>query len=911
MFNMFKEKFIPLVSLVALAMTLFVYQNCANTEFAVEDTEGFLQQSRYDESHLVEILGATKNKIARLSNVNSGNDVRDREALLMSQKLEEAHGLVYRYLENLDGTKLNANSELFAQVDYLVFLNSEAGDYLLVLDLDQIKREVAANRLKIEQLDSSFNEFKTVVLARLNAIDSVVNSMSTRQDSLTSMLDQLRAQTSASDAALQASLLSIKEFTERDLARLFQMNNELSTDILEQRVVLDDLFTSQNELSNIQGQMCTVNSTGVVTDTRTKCSSTLQGDGCCLTVDVVDCSVLFPDSGQSVARSQCEIVMASIKNHDAQLQAIKAVDEKQTELIEGLLNDVSSLNTQVKTLADGQVLLTQALSAMNNKLNAIDSRLLIVEFKTSHAEAAASIKERIELTKAWVLQRQKDVTSRFCSANFHQARKNFDYEKQRQNWDFCRFTLNKLKKAMVQLHNINAFTMGVEALNVDSPCSATINGVAAESLSLSQLTQPATFQEMNQKCTSGAALVKARLVSAVKALETIAPEFRTKSYIEEQAPIAQMLFLDSAIQYTNPTAQASLETVFGQVEGLFKNKYIKNILRNAAGEFPRDAQIIAKALIPRSSEAYTYSEMAGQRLSSKIIEASCSDCSWGVKSRSNAGGVVTGVLTSEMRYPQSINTNLCPVKNDLVIQKEIGSDDYYAYIINYDWNGQERVRGYNRGGSHLKVATSTVNYNSGLRTQRRYWGARTIYKNAIPNLDMLGRFSVRVTQPYGKVYKGKAHCTHFTAAFPMLKRDLTAPTTSHTNLYKYLNGYAATPTSALGKACIKNMGTLSRVREEALDSVDLGRLYLMDATGTQSYTQARRNLVTATSTQLGPNYWVTKDKSFTYGEGGNFESIASGKGFYQVGSTSYNGIHFWRKATSADGITKQECTPNE
>jgi phosphoglycolate phosphatase-like HAD superfamily hydrolase len=922
----------PVCMLFVLGCLGFGFQNCGDSSFVEQSSLDVSDDSAFNEDQLLEMLTLAGQRAVALEDVQS-DEKFGAEARRISVKLIESKNKI---MSLMSSSVSIGDTRVLAEVDYLNFLLSEGRDVLIQTDLEGLKQKVERNRLAIANLGAEFNEFKSAVNVRLDRVDGLIDSLTSRYEVLSDELIDLDLRTSAADAALNAALERLREHIDVDIAKLYSLNEQLSADIVAQKGVLEELFEANEQVANLQEKMCTIGDDGNVSDVRTKCSSVAQltmgsssddaaVPNCCLTVEVVDCSTLFPGDDKAAARSQCGIIIASIKNHDAQLQAIREVDEKQTELIAGLLDDVQNLNEQTKILADGQVILAEGLQAMADKVAAMDARLLIVEFKASRAEAAASIQERVSLTKAWIIQRQRDVQTRFCRANFHEARSKFDYEAQRHNWDYCHYKMGVLSRASVALKNIEALTSGIEALNVDGACTANINGKTAEALSISELLIQGNFDAIVKGCARGPALAKAKLLNAVKALDLIAPDFRTLGNMAKKAKIAQMIFIGSSVAEANSARKAAFTdinplsgknrgTTFGQIESIFENKYVQHILRDASGRMPEDIQVIASAKIPSSNAVYSRAQMSAQL---KAEEVNCSKCTWGVRGRSNAGGVNTGSLaTGKIQFPKDIENGLCPIENDVVVLQNKSDQAYYAYTINYDKHGAEVVRGLNWWGNHVRVASSTANFNAGNTVQGRFWGNRSIYKNGLPNMDLRGRFVLNVTKPYGKVFTGKGNCLHFTAALPMKRNEWVASNSNTNLLYRYLSGYSNAANGFLANKCKDNVGSLSRVRTVDLTNEEMNRLYIADSTGNDIATFQKRNMVSNSNTQLGSNYWVLRksNKELNYGSAENpSEMISSASPFFGPSSTSTMAIKSFGKASHvlSAKLQKQECTPNE
>lgn len=909
--------------LVVAGLLVFSFQNCGESQFS-DSSSTEVKAANFSEDQLLELLEEAKKKIAALGDI-SDTDHKD-EAQALAARLTTSRQKILDLLAQEHST---GSSEVLSEVDMLVFLMSEAGDRLIIVDLDALKDEVAENRRRIGNLETELADFKKIVTDRLDQVDRLIANLETRQNDLEVVVNQLRTDTEVALLALQNSIQELQNYTKQEIANLYQLNNQLTQEILAQKEALDKLFKSNKEVADLQGRMCLIGKDGNVSDSRPACDGMdLENTSCCLTVEVVDCTTLFPAEEMSAARAQCEIILTAIKNHDAQLAAIREMDDKQNKIIEGLIKDVKDLQAQTAVLKEGQSLLAADLKNLSSQVDAIDARLLIVEFKAARAEAAASISERIDLTKAWIVQRERDVRRRYCHANFFQGRKMFDYEAQRHNWNYCHHKISVLRQAMVSLQNISGFTHGIESLNVDGKCSATINGKNAESLSLAELTRPAIFRQVNELCNAGPALVKSRLLNAVKALATIAPDFRTIDYMAQKAKIAQLIFFGKAavnlsqseINYytnVNPMAPRNKNTAFGRVEGLFKNKYVAHILRDSSGRFPRDAKAIAKARIPSSHAVYSHAEISSAANSYlktlKASEITCSNCSWGVRGRTNAGGVVTGVLVNGHRvsYPKDVERGLCPVQNDIVVLKN-KDGAYYSYRINYDLAGREIVRPVIWGGNHVKFAANSTNFNKGLTRPARFWNSRHIYKNGLPNMDLHGRLVLNVSRPYGKVYTGKGHCLHFSLAAPLKQGEWVSSNPNTRLLYRFLSGYNASSTGYLAKTCRNNMGSKSKVRTAALTVEEHHRMRIADSAGISAATFSKRNQIKNSNTQLGSKYWVTKRRGLNYGSK-NYpsETVSAKNPFFGPATTSTMAVRAWRRGEVGDRIVKQECTPNE
>ncbi len=664
-----------------------------------------------------------------------------------------------------------------------------------------------------------------------------------------------------------------------------------------------------------------MNAQGDINDPRAKCTGSepnlYNGATCCLTMEAVDCSVMFPSEVQVSARNQCNILIATVRNHDEQLKAIREVDEKQTTLIAGLLEDVTNISEQLSILAEGYKLLNNAVNAISAKLLDIDRRLLIVEFKASRAEAAAALNERADLNLAWISRRTTDVTQRFCQARVNQALDQFDYEAGRQSWHYCHERLEFLTRAKELTQLAKAYTNGLQSINVDTGCSATINGKDAESLTNDELLDESIFKEVQSQCTTGGAVVaRAMMLNVVQLLNVIGPDFRTVQYMAKKAKIAQLLFFGKPISETSaeeraqfelvdPTDPAIAGTLYARIERPFVKRYVESRMRTLAGTFPERPSDIPET-ISGFNNVYSVAQIQSdsspfmRRLASLEIEGDCSDCGFQVDRRANTDVVVSRGGKERFAYPKDVES-LCPVKNDHVVLKH-SNGKYYGYILNYDWL-HERFTPYLRSGVHVPIANSDADVASGNFAMCGRHADYLVNRNGLGVAQLKSRLMLTLTTPYGSTYAGRGQCLKSTFVCVMRNQEWQAPSGS-ADLLSYLNGFA---TSTVTNQCKYNVGSQSVARTRELASNEKARIRTFSGTVDQASLNLRGK-VNSNTTQLTGDYWTLRDKTLSYGV--NNVQVSKFSPFFGSAQSHTDPFVRARHALTAS-VPVQECTPND
>lgn len=903
-----------------------------------------------EEETLMEVLNKSVSRAASLNSLQSQLDAKEKaetdslkrlkwaelgnEAKITAEKLIDIKDKI---LNLLQVRRLPiSHGDVLNQVDFLILALSDARsielEIMLRAEIGRVESEAKdrddALKAEIDKLTTEFAAFKAdvekfrdQVNSRFAGLESEVAAVKARLGMLDKLVQEYKASSDAADAALKVALNDLKNFTEKQVVELTEQNAKLKEDILKQKAVLEELFKSQAGVATLAGRLCKTAADGSINDTRTKCTGSepdlYNGAMCCITIESVDCSVLFPSEVQVTAQNQCNILVATVKNHDEQLKAIREVDAKQTELISGLLDDVASLTKQVEILGEGFKLLNNAVLAISAKLSNIDQRLLIVEFKASRAEAAAALMERADLNLAWIARRTTDVSSRYCSALVRQSLDQFDYEAARQNWHYCKERLEFLTRAKELTQLAKAYTNGLQSINVDTSCSANIADKPAENLTNAELMQEAIFNQVMAKCTTGGQVVaRAMLLNVVQLLGVVGPDFRTAAYMAKKAKIAQILFFGRPVSETTSQERAEFEmvdptdarlakTLYGRIERPFIKRYVENRMRTLAGGFPEQPSAIPEN-IPGFDTVYTLGQMKSgstpylQRLAALEAEGLCSECGFAVTGRANTDVVISRDGKERFSYPKDIES-LCPVMNDVVVMKN-SNGKYYPYYLNY--NGmQEELKPVLSSGSHVAIANSDADVASGNFTYCGRQADYTINRNG-PGVALLrSRAMVTATQPYGTTYAGRGACVHTAIKCVMRDKEWIAPSGS-TDLLSYLSGFA---NSVVDNKCKFNIGSKSVVRVRNLESYEQARIRTFSGTVDASSIALQSKLITA-NTQLTKDYWTLKDAVLNYGAGN--QPVSKTSPFF--GLAASHGDRFVRAHYAVTGpVPVQECTPNE
>lgn len=952
--NVSKDKAIKIgIATTVLLIPLLAFNNCQKLQSVGGDmmsSASLTQASTKEEEALVVLLNKAAERSGKMGLLSEqvkekSQSETDSKKLADYARFQVDLGSAAKALDDVKAEILHmltvqrlsiSSNEVLKSVDYLVLALSEARSMELEVELraeiGRVEQESKARDAnlanQINNLENEFAAFKADVKrfqdqvnSKFKSLDDQIAQTQSRLNLINTLLNDHIASSQAADAALKLALGDLKTFTETQIVRLTEQNSKLKEDILAQKSLLNELFQSQEGVGTLAGRLCTTNAQGQISDSRAKCTGSeanlYTSATCCLTVDAVNCGVLFPSEVQVTARNQCNILIATIKNHDEQLKAIREVDEKQTTLISGLLEDVTSLTQQVSILADGYKLLADAVNAISAKLTNIDARLVIVEFKAARSEAAATIEERAELNLAWIARRTADVSDRFCTAQVHQALNQFDYEAARQSWHYCKERLEFLTQAKELTQLAKAYTQGLLSVNVDTSCSAIINGKNAEDLTNSELLNESIFKAVQAQCTTGGAVVaRAMMLNVVQLLGAVGPDFRTVQYMNKKAKIGQLLFFGKPISETtaaeraafelvDPTDPAISKTLYARVERAFVKRYVETRMRTVAGTFPERPSDMP-ASISGFNQARTVAQIKadtsdfGRRLASLELEESCSDCGFAVEGRTVTDVVVSRNHKERFSYPKDIES-LCPIINDVVVLKN-NDGRFYPYVLNYDWM-REDLKPYLFGGVHHQIAASQADVNAGNFSYVSPSRDFIIDRNGLGVAKLKSRLVLTLTQPYASTYAGRGACLHSALTYSLKDQEWIAPSGA-VDLLSYLNNYA---TATVTAKCKTQMGSSSVARTRVLESAYQNRMWSYAGIANQDSINLVHK-VSENTTQLTGKYWTLKDKVLSYGV--NNQSVSISQPFF--GSTQSHTDQFVRALRTVAGtIQVQECTPNE
>ena len=864
----FFRKMTLAVPFLTLAL-LFSYTNCTSKMSSGTNTSSSTAagQSMSEEEQLMEVLTKASNWSAQLGAYS------DSATVLIRGSLDTRRN----HITNLIKVQRLAINDpiLIREVDLLIVAIGEAQYRLLQLDVGRVERESKERdrelQAQIDDLRQELDRFKAQVNARFATVEQRISNLESRSELLERLINDYRAASISADLALKAALEDLKKYTDTQIVDLRNINNELKAKIIEQKILLDQLFVSNSVAANLNNRLCTMNNTGVINDTRAQCSgseanlySTAQ---CCLTVDAVNCNVLFPSEVQGGARSQCSVLVATIRNHSQQLAAIREVDDEQTNLIGKLLDDVSSLNNQVAILTNGYAAIASVIDGIVGKLNQLDQRLLIVEFKASRGEAVSAILERADLNLAWIARRQADVNSRYCRRNVQDAVNKFDYEAARQNWEYCNEKLEFLTRAHELTQLAKAYANGLASINVESSCGAIINGVTAENLSVQQMMQPSIFQAIQDKCTTGGQIVaKAMMFNVVALLNSVGPDFRTVNYMNKKAKIAQLIFFGKNISETStaekqgfenvdPTDANISKTLYGRVERAFKTQYVEGRMRTISGTYPESASSFPE-FVADFDEAYSLAEINSAanpylaRLKSLEAPGACVECGFKVVSRTS----FTRDGKQRFQFPKD-SQSLCPVINDVVILKA-ADGKHYPFNLSYDYFTevlQPRLDGANH---HTAVAADDAVITNGEFSVTGRSADFIISRNIGGIAQLKSRRILTITKPWGTAFAGRGACLHYDLAAVMKDQEYVVPSEFANDpayFMRYLSGFTA---SAVTAKAAQIGGNAFGVNIN-LSAPELSSILVYKGAVDQASLNLRA-LSNNNVTQLGSTYWMTR-----------------------------------------------------
>ncbi|MCC7402808.1 MAG: hypothetical protein IT288_00285 [Bdellovibrionales bacterium] len=844
------------------------------------------------EQRLLEMLTRSQNLAGELRALVTDKDGVDNPFGKLADNLDATRK---RILDLIQARKMPVHHpEVLAQVDYLILLISDGGDLKLERRIDKLEEEARARFLALEKnlqdLKADLKNFEEQVNKRFAAIDNDIKGLKERDKELEALILQVQSSSLAATQALQNAFKELKEYTSKEIANLYKVSASLKQQLEKQYKEFDELLKAQKQVDNLQAKMCSVDNTGTVNDPRLVCTGAetdLDASNCCLTIEKVQCGVLFPQDNQLPARNQCQIIISTLKNHQAQLAAIREVDVKQSELIKGILGNIEDLRKQDEVLAKGLELITITLEKVVDKISAMDHDIMILKFKAARAEAAASLQERADLNLAWLARRSSDVHERFCQKNIHASLNSFDYKAARQNWDYCRERMEWIVQAKEMVQVAKAYINGLESLNVDIRCTATIRGKTAEALSNRELADTEVFREVNDNCMGGPVLARAKMINVLKLLDSVGPDFRTAGYMAKKAEIAQLLAFGKLVSQTSlaerkafenvdPTSADVASTYYGRIERVFRKRYVESKMRTLAGQFPEDATTIPGA-IAGFDEVFSHAELAkgdsavAQSVKPFEVSGSCGDCGWKVDGRQTTERVSgANVRTSRdgkkrFAFPQDPEP-LCPIIEDVVgIEGKDGK--IYAYNLSYEWIW-ERLTPVIWSGGQVVLAQSRTDAQAGTFRRATYKHNFLLDRVGLPLARLEANTVVRVSSPYGKTYAGRGHCKAFRLV-NVAREDnqFKAPSSEDHNYTRYLTGLDQTVLLNECKKSITNpkvvTTTLDRnasdpvLRTRSLEILNDLIVFQAPAEADPVRAQILSSLNDQT-TQLGANYWVLK-----------------------------------------------------
>lgn len=871
------------------------------------------------DDRLIELLDEARSVASDLSNL------REPEATQIATGLLAALANLDRLI--LQERRLNQDPLVLVEIDYIVLGLSRAGDFNLQNQINIIKSQIAQLRIDLDALSADLAGFKTMVLARMDQADEVIRNIETNVNTIANRLSDHIVASEAGRAALQAALRDLQEFTQAEIRDIHRVNRELATQIAAQKDSLDELFSSQAAIANLQNKICTGTPANRCTPAQVSQMIAGQTVNCpCIAVEDIDCSVMFPSTAQSTAVNQCNMIIAVLKNHNEQLRLIREVDEKQNEMISAILDDVDTLNNQVGVLAQGFDQVNRAVQLLGNKVTELEARILIQELKSARAEGGASIFERADLNLAWITRRITDVRHRFCRENVQAALDKSDYEAARQNWEYCHERLSILARAQERTLIAKAYVNGALSTNMDQFCTAQVAGKRADDLTAAELLVPANFEAVKANCNHGQSLVLGSFLNAVALLNDIGPDFRTAEYMATKPKIGQILAFygkelgqltaQERAEFDNidPTTQKLMNTAFGSIERAFKYNYVSKVLRTAALKFPRTADEM-----PRSSgtlhATFTNSEIrAGsteylQRLRLLEIADLCQDCGFRVTGRNPASDHNPQVDRAGKKlfsFPKDAEDN-CLIENQHIVLRNDSDQAYYVYNLSYDsiW---EVLRPALVGGNQIKIASNEEAVQSGLFDRCDFHAGRSISRNGMPDVNLYGRWIVRQTQPYQRTFPGaRAQCVKYTAVCVPERGDWVAPNTSSTQINRFLSGFSTNTVQARCNAAAPG----TRATKTNLSEAELEFLRFFDRSKTTP--EARRTIAQAgewstgafKANPLGDQYWVYRTAQADYGNRNHRVSRASS--LYGVNGMGLDFLRPVQSASSIESVVKDEC----
>ena len=906
---------------------LLAFQNCqGETKFVtVEQMSSFAIASSEDELFdLIQESESLQKKLAAYDiNADTESEMLQKKNDVVT-KLKSKTDYIVKLI-TIDGVATNS-TRVLKEVDILLNSLSTARD--IQVTYDSIRRDKLLD-LKFSDLTEAlridFGQFKAITEIRLDGIDKKITDWGAKQTELKNAFENFRVTTLAEDAAIKGSIKALQEMTEAKILALKEDGKKLAERIKTQEKASEEAKLALQKVTDLQNKLCKVDGNG----------NAIIVAGC-LSIEAVKCDTLIENPTQNVeAVRQCQIMVDIAKNHDAQLRALKEVDQKQNDLITGIISDVKNLNQQVQTAAGALANLSSSIQILAAKVADIDERLMIVEFKAKRAEAAASIKSKAHFYLSWTTRRSADITREFCDQGTNSALNNFDYESANQQWAYCHEKLSVLNHARELANIALAFSNDLESVNVETKCNIAISSAsskAAESLVQSELLKDVVAKEVIQKCTQGGSvLAKVMMLNAVKFLNHLGPDHRTYSYMGKLAPIASIIFMGDVwekvsgtakeqFEIIDPTSAALKDTYYGQVERLFVNRYIDTVFR-VNGEFPTDPNAIK--MPSNLGQVFTHAQIkaaspVGSRNGTqymarlKALEVECSECGFTMAARNVAS---RGDGKVRYSFPLDARDNLCPVDDDVVVEQNTA---FYGYHISYN-HVVENFKPYLIAGSHSAIVANRAALNSG---DFRYTNGRVIVPRAgFETAQIPERLFLRATKPYGNAYS-RGHCVKFTFVDGLKSNEWTKPAgvTDANGLARYLNGFAP---GFIGNACAakdfpievyasgqpgrRSPASYNEDRD-GRNKVSLLRQAWSQPDGTNASSTAQKMVVQG-STQLTSDYFMYADRALTYATASNGSVLSFSKTapFFLPVNSGASSTEFIREFDSTAAVLVQEC----
>jgi hypothetical protein len=972
----------------SLAFVGLAYQNCSQPTTGFQNSGSSSLSSLSSEDDLFSMLQEARELSSLLNTYDLSKDTASdilKQAPTISRQLTAKADLIEKAI-TVDGTATNSNVVL-KEVDSLVNLLSQARDVrvaydsirrdaLLSLRVDGIETKLNQTIDDLAKLSNAFGAFKTAMTSRVDALVEKMNVWQDRLNAVDKAIADVAASGKAQDLALKAALEQLKTYTETELAGVKQNSQDLQADLDKQKAAaaltqaqIDQANAEMAKLGDIAGRLCKYDASGAISDTRAQCSTSSQAN-CCLTVNVIDCSSMFASA--PAALNQCSILVTVIKNHDQQLQAIQAVDEKQNAAIDqinlsigSLINDVSTINSNISTLADGlnkvkavtDELAAQVSSikdtmkqnddATKAKLADLDTRTMLLEFKANRAEIINGLQARANATLAWSVLRYAQINGEFCQNRRNQALAVFDYKAARQNIEFCieKRAIANLAQSMASVANAYAGILG--SLNVDSDCSQTVNGKPASTLTNTELMDDATLKSVTSKCTNGGQVVaKALILNIVRYLKQIGPDFRTYQSMGAVSKSVNIAFFGSdwasvstdqqkAFDNIDPTSDALKNTPFGQVERLFLNNYYAFAFRDANGKFISDP---TKVNVKVPSSVYTEKQLLTgaqvgknlpdyvQRVRALEAQGFCSDCGFKITGRANPDSnksslVISHGSGSRFYYPNDSRPDLCPVDDDVVIRQKDGK--HVVYHLSFDSWGNDILTPSLYQGLPVVIANSDTDLQKGNFNSCDYQNDVKVERSGMDTASIPTRLTIRATRPYGSSY-GRPQCTKLTAVCAvkdgewkapieqsLVINDLQKPETMNV-LTRYLTGFNPDVINYMCSVQAPAYGapTPSYTNSRNIASIDANRgikNVWADPNGFNASSRSQGYIVDKSTQLLGSAYWPFQDGPLPY----TAEKISKGQdnAFAIVaGSSVLSATNYVREVEPVGSINAQECS---